>query len=174
MQNGRINAYIMIISWISSWLFEVLSIAQQYFFTHHLLFSREKPLVKPTAPGSLSHIICLLFSDLLNQKYKNTLLQFMLFGVQSINIYNFLTFVCLSWVPLPERDWQPLLHVGLRVFVICVQVMFMLCCLVLLLVQYLGLITEGNTLPSLCYIIPPSPGKYRRSSSCHHVLFNSF
>ena len=29
------------------------------FFTHHLLFSQEKPLVKPTAPGSLSHIICL-------------------------------------------------------------------------------------------------------------------
>ena len=28
-------------------------------FTHRLLFSREKPLVKPTAPGSLSHIICL-------------------------------------------------------------------------------------------------------------------
>ena len=48
------------------------------FFTHRLLFSREKPLVKPTAPGSLSHIICLLFSDLLNQNYKNTLLQFIL------------------------------------------------------------------------------------------------
>ena len=28
-------------------------------FSHCLLFSREKPLVKPTAPGSLSHIICL-------------------------------------------------------------------------------------------------------------------
>ena len=28
-------------------------------FTHHLLFSREKPLVKPTAPGSLLHYICL-------------------------------------------------------------------------------------------------------------------
>ena len=47
--------------------------------------SREKPLVKPTAPGSLSHIFAfaiyfylLLFSDLLNQKYKNTLLQFIL------------------------------------------------------------------------------------------------
>ena len=25
-------------------------------FTHFMLFSREKPLVKPTAPGSLSHI----------------------------------------------------------------------------------------------------------------------
>ena len=47
------------------------------------------------------------------------------------------------------------------------QVLLTLRCLVLLLVRYLGFITEGNTLPSLCYIIPPSPGKYRRSSSCH-------
>ena len=47
-------------------------------------FSREKPLVKPTAPRSSFSYICLcdllfslhLFSDLLNQKYKNTLLQF--------------------------------------------------------------------------------------------------
>ena len=46
-------------------------------------FSREKPLVKPTAPGSLFIIFSfaiyfplLLFSDLLNQKYKNTLLDF--------------------------------------------------------------------------------------------------
>ena len=37
--------------------------------------------------------------------------------------------------PLPERDWQPLLHVVLRVLVICVQVLFTLCCLVLLLVR---------------------------------------
>ena len=47
----------------------------------------------------------------------------------------------------------------------------MLCCLVLLLVRYLGFITEGNTLPSLCYIIPPSPGKYRRSSSDQQAEF---
>ena len=46
-------------------------------------FSQEKPLVKSAGPGSLSHIftfaiyfICLLFSDLLNQKYKNISLHF--------------------------------------------------------------------------------------------------
>ena len=51
-------------------------------------FSREKPLVKPTAPGSLLYYICLcglfpllLFLDLLNQKYKNTLLQFIYFAI---------------------------------------------------------------------------------------------
>ena len=42
-------------------------------FTHSMLFSREKPLVKSTPPG-LSFII--LFSDLLFQKPKNTLLYF--------------------------------------------------------------------------------------------------
>ena len=35
----------------------------------------------------------------------------------------------------------------------------------------LGFITEGNTLPSLCYVIPPSPGKYQRSSSYHQGEF---
>ena len=51
------DAYIMIIAWISSWVFEVLSIAQQYICSPTVCyFSREKPLVKPTAPGSLSHI----------------------------------------------------------------------------------------------------------------------
>jgi len=49
-------------------------------------FSREKPLVKPMPPGSLLYYICLrglfylfLFLVLLNQKYKNTLLHFILF-----------------------------------------------------------------------------------------------
>ena len=68
-------------------------------------FSREKPLVKSTAPGSLLYYICLcdlfylpLFSDLLNQKYKNTLLHFILFGVRSINLLQFyLTSVFPSW-----------------------------------------------------------------------------
>ena len=53
--------------------------------------------MKPTAPGSLSHIfafaiyfVCLLFSDLLNQKYKYTLLHFILFGVRYINLLQFI------------------------------------------------------------------------------------
>ena len=54
--------------------------------------------MKSTAPGSLYIIFAFaiyfplhLFSDLLNQKYKNTLLQFILFRVRSINIYNFIS-----------------------------------------------------------------------------------
>src|SRR3990170_4356251 len=52
-------------------------------FTHRMLFSREKPLVKSTAPGSIlyhiffeTYFYSLLFSDLLFQKPKNTLLHF--------------------------------------------------------------------------------------------------
>ena len=72
---GR-DAYIMIIAWISSWLFEVLSIANSNCFLAICYFSREKPLVIPTAPGSLFIMFAfaiyfplLLFSDPLNQKY---------------------------------------------------------------------------------------------------------
>ena len=59
-------------------------------------FSREKPLVKPTAPGSSFSYICLrytfplhFYSDLLNQKYKNTLLHFILFAIYFFNLLQF-------------------------------------------------------------------------------------
>ena len=72
-------------------------------------FSREKPQVKPTAPGLLSHIFAfaiyfplLLFLDLLIQKPKNTLLQFFViyFISRSREIYlsNLLQFY-LSFYP---------------------------------------------------------------------------
>ena len=49
----------MIIAWISSWVFEVLSIPTVICSPIVCYLSWEKPLVKPRAPGSLSHIICL-------------------------------------------------------------------------------------------------------------------
>ena len=78
-------------------------------------FSREKPLMKPTAPGSPSHIICLcdilyfpfIFRSIKPKKYKNTLLQFILFGVRSINIYNSLTSVCQFWRRYPKGLTTP-------------------------------------------------------------------
>ena len=71
-----------------------------------MLFSREKPLVKSTPPGSLLYYICLcdllyllLFSDLLNQKYKNTLLQFIVIYLilhsREIYLSNLLQFIYL-------------------------------------------------------------------------------
>ena len=56
-------------------------------------FSREKPLVKPTAPRSSSSYISLrstfplhFYSDLLYQKYKNTFLHFILFAIYYFNL----------------------------------------------------------------------------------------
>ena len=56
-------------------------------------FSREKPLVKPTAPGSSFSYICLrstfplhFYSDLSNKKYKNTLLHFILSAIYYFNL----------------------------------------------------------------------------------------
>ena len=111
-------------------------------FTHRLLFFSREATSETYSPGSLSHIICLcdlfylpfIFRST-KLKNKNILLQFILFGVRSINIYYSLTSIFQFVAPLLERDWQPLLHVGLQVVVICVQVLFTLCCLVLLLVR---------------------------------------
>ena len=60
---GR-DAYIMIIAWISSWLFEVLSIAQQWFVTHRLLFFSREATSETYGPRVSFHHICLcdLFS----------------------------------------------------------------------------------------------------------------
>ena len=61
-------------------------------FTHRVLFCREKPLVKSTAPGSiLYHIFfeiyfyLLLFLDVLFQKPKNTLLH--CFAIYFISLF---------------------------------------------------------------------------------------
>ena len=70
-------------------------------FTHRLLFSRKKPLVKSTAPGSLLYYICLrdlfLFAFIFQiYSTKNTkipccnLLLFILYGVRSINLLQFI------------------------------------------------------------------------------------
>ena len=71
-------------------------------------FSREKPLVKPTAPGLFRILFAFaiyfsftFISDLLNQNCKNTLLQFILIYFIWHSIYQstkiLFTFVCLSW-----------------------------------------------------------------------------
>ena len=54
----------MIIAWISSWLFEVLSIAQQLLFSHHLLIFSREATSGTYGPGVSFHHICLcnLFS----------------------------------------------------------------------------------------------------------------
>ena len=119
-------------------------------------FSREKPLVKPTAPRvSFSYYLplrstfpLLLFSDLLNQKYKNNLLQFffILFSVRSINLLQiYLTSVCLSWGAVPRKGLTtPLTRRVARSLFVC------RCCLRCVAwfsywFDNLGFIFEGNT-----------------------------
>ena len=72
-------------------------------FTHRLLFFSREATSETYGPRvslsyylpSRSTFICFLFPDLLSQKYKNTFLQFILFGVRSINLLQ------LSYVRLP-------------------------------------------------------------------------
>ncbi len=63
-------------------------------FTHRLLFSREKPLVKPTAPGSLSHIFAFviyfsfafIFRSIKPKIQKNTLQHFIFIAIYLFNL----------------------------------------------------------------------------------------
>ena len=116
-------------------------------------FSWEKPLVKSTAPGLFFIIFAfaiyfylLLFSDLLNQKYKNTLLQFLViyFISRSREIYlsNLLQFY-LSFYPWGIDN--PTLTLGCKyLFFVCRS-----CLRGVAWFSYwfdnLGFITEGNT-----------------------------
>ena len=138
--------------------------------------------MKPTAPGLLPHIFALrstfplrFYSDLLNQKYKITLLRFIsIYFIcrsfyQSTTIY--LTSVCLSCGAVPRKGLTtPLTRRVARCCCLCAGAVY---------IVFLGYPTisipwfhnRWKYLPLLCYIIPPSPGKYRRSCSCHHLSF---
>ena len=78
-------------------------------------FSREKPLLKLTAQGSLSHIFAFAvyfsFAFIFRStkyKYKNTLLQFILIYFIWRLIYQFTTIssrlFCLSWGAVPRKE----------------------------------------------------------------------
>ena len=71
-------------------------------------FSREKPLVKPTAPVSSFSYICLrttfplhFYSDLLNEKSKNTLLHFILFVIYYFNLLQISSIVTRKGLTTP-------------------------------------------------------------------------
>ena len=139
-------------------------------------FSREKPLVKPTAPGSSFSYIALrstfplrFYSDLLNQKIQKYLaaIYFYLFCLAfDLSIYyNFLTSVCLSWGAVPRKGLTtPLTRRVARCCYLCAGVAY-----VCLLGSPTGSIpwfhNWGKYLPLLCYIILSSWGKYRRNPS---------
>ena len=93
-------------------------------FTHRMLFSRENPLVKSTAPGLFFHHI---FSDLYCY-LPFYLFTFFIFRFILPKTQKYLTEFYLplfaSTNLLPERDRQPLFRIGLQVFVLCVHILF--------------------------------------------------
>ena len=141
-------------------------------------FSRVKPLVKTTAPGSLLYYVFLcdlfylpLFSDLLNQKYKNTLLHFILFAIYLSNLLQlYPVLLPISGAVTRKGLTTPLTCWVASICYLCVGVVY-----VVLLGSPTGLITLVSSLrknlPLLCCIIPSSLGKYRPSSSRHQKEF---
>ena len=84
-------------------------------FTHRMLFSRENPLVKTMAPGSIFYHV------LIPKIHAYNFLLFILFCifVRSIyqNLYNLILLITVEGLTTPLR-------VGLQVFVVCAQVLF--------------------------------------------------
>jgi hypothetical protein len=116
-----------------------------------LLFSWEKPLVKPTAPGSLLHHIC--FRDLF---FIHFCFQIYWYKKPKILCCNFLS-PFQSIISL-SRDWQPLDRVVVRRFVF-------LCAGAVHGVfddspsGSITLVLNWGKYFSACYIIPSSSGK---------------
>ena len=141
-------------------------------------FSREKPLVKPTAHGSLFIIFAFaiyfplhLFANLLNQNSKISCCSlFVLRFIYPIYHFYLMLFSYLE-APYPKGIDNPFNTSG------CEYLLFLCRCCLRGVRRFsywfdnLGLITEGKYLPSLYCIIPSSLGKYRRSSSRHQKEF---
>ena len=78
-------------------------------FTHHLLFFSREATSETYAPRVLfliylplrSTFFLLLFSDLLNQKYKNTLLHFILFMIYLSNLLQIFGIVTQNGLTTP-------------------------------------------------------------------------
>ena len=91
---GR-DSYIMIIAGYRHDYLKFYQLPNSNLFTHRFLFFSGEATTETYCPWvsfsyyllSRSILLAFSFSDLLNQKYKNTLLPFILFGVRSINIY---------------------------------------------------------------------------------------
>ena len=109
--------------------------------------------MQPTPPGLFFNIfafaiyfIFLLFSDLLNQTYKNILLQFILFGVRSFNLLQFMSRPLANfWRRYPKGIDNPFNTSS------CEYLLFVCRCFLHSVAWFsywldnLGLITEGNT-----------------------------
>ena len=127
-------------------------------FTHRM-FSFKREAFSETS-GPRVYFPSYIFRSI-NQKPKNTLLQFIYFYFvlcfSSLFIYISVRSHPCKW---PWRDWQPLYRVGCKCLIVCEGIGDL--CVLILLDWYLGSLTEGNTY--LYFAASPSPiqGKNQR------------
>ena len=109
--------------------------------------------MKPTAPGSLSHIFALrsilfapFYLDLLKQKYKNILLHFILFAIYLFNLLQLSPINTQFLAPSPERELTtPLTRLVARCCYLCAGVVYVVFAWFSYWLDNLGFISEGNT-----------------------------
>ena len=139
--------------------------------------SREKPLVKPTGPGSSFSYICLaiyfflvfIFRSIKPKKYKNTLLQFLfiLSRVPARSIYpNYYNFTYLF---TREGLTTPLLHWVASICSLCASTIY-----VVLHGSFTGSITLVSSLreiPTVAMLHHPFlPGENTDADTSHHLF----
>ena len=145
-------------------------------FTHRLLFFSREATSETYGPRILfliylplrSTFSLLLFSDLLIQKYKNTLLHFILFAIYLSNLLQpFYRHTPISGAVTRKGLTTSLTHRVARCCYLCAGTVY-----VVLLGSPTGSITLVSYLREIptaaCCIIPSSLGKYRRSFKRHH------
>ena len=115
-------------------------------------FSREKPLVKPTAPGSsFSYIcfaiyfICTFYSDLLNQKHKKNVAALFLFAIYYSIYYNLFPVHAPFEAPYPKGIDNPFNTSGCEVLLFVCRGCLHCVAWFSYWFDNLGFITEGNT-----------------------------
>ena len=121
------------------------------------MLSREKPLVKPMAPGSLFHYIAYLWISF-------TILQSLLSNIYKKNIkkYYFTISIRSHFCEWPWRDWQPLNRIGCKFLIVCVGIRWLVRCL--LLDWYLGSQNWGKYLRYFAASPFPLQGKMNARS----------
>ena len=142
---------ITIIAWISSWLLKFYQLPNSNLFTHRMLFFLREATSEIYGPRvySLSYLLrdLFLFAFIFRsinpktERYLAALFYYLFYFAFPQDL--FIQSTTNQSIFLPGRDWQPLLRVGLQVFVLCVQVQF------IAWFPYwfdnLGHLTEGNT-----------------------------
>ena len=129
-------------------------------FTHRIMLSWEKPLVKPMAPGSIFHHINLSPTCYFRRYLFLQSLIFNLYRKNTKNIYLIIS-IRSHFRKWPWRDWQPVCCVGCEVLICLCRCVGLLRSL--LLDWYLGSQKLREILMLLCCITLSSSRENQRS-----------